>query len=94
MPDRHRTTDSAAPPDGGWRWFRLTYLSRPSRSAHALRTVWTGADAGEAITACGLRPYDYAKRALDLRFGVDPDAPRCHDCAVAIGELVEMAAAA
>jgi hypothetical protein len=64
-------------------WFVLWFGERRSRKAHSFATEAGTVEAGRALTACGLSPYDHS--GVDLvTFGVDDKAPRCEPCAEAV----------
>lgn len=76
----------------GRRWFVLLFDGRRSRKAHSFAIANDLPGAGEARTACDLRPYQHVASALDVLFAADDGAPRCDDCRVTLGEALAVAA--
>lgn len=69
---------------GGKReWFVFWINGRTSKWAHSLAVEWTEPADGQALSLCGVSPYDHAPDPLTVGFIRAKDEPRCADCTAA-----------
>lgn len=59
-----------------------------SRAAHLLHVTYTGPEAGQAITACGVKPFERLDPSK-VRFRTSTERPRCGTCQEGELESVE-----